>query len=554
MSSSKKIGKKFLSVLSSAALAASCLALVPTAPALAVEAAGESSYIFHDTFESGTDNWSARGSCNAAVSSNATYKGSKALYLSGRTAAWNGGQKSLSTTTFVPGRSYAFSACFANLTGSDPTEFKLTLQYSLNGTASYDKIAQTFANRGEFVQLYNAEYTIPAGASDLVLVVETTEETCDFYVDEIIAAPAGTKIDGPTSKVVISKGPRRGDIDLDGDITVLDLIELKRGMIRGFINKTAETNADIDQSGVIDEDDVSALQSYLVGAITEFPVVNNHLSMKDFTDKVKNTIVEKEPDSANRSKNGVTYGQIQKKSYYSTTCNRQKDVNILLPPNYDPNKQYPVMYIMHGYYEGIDRMLTKGNAEMHTREMIGNAIAEGAAKEMICVFPDVFSSPTLKACTGMDETNNQGYDNFINDLTKDLMPYMEKNYSILTGKDNTAITGFSMGGRESLLIGMKRPDLFGYIGAICPAPGVSGSFNWSSDNQPYFLMITGGSDDTVVYDNPKNYHNNFDKNGVPHIWHYVNGGYHRDNCIRAHLYTFFRIAFQNWGSTQADQR
>lgn len=545
MSSSKKIGKKFLSVLSSAALAASCLALVPTAPALAVEAAGESSYIFHDTFESGTDNWSARGSCNAAVSSNATYKGSKALYLSGRTAAWNGGQKSLSTTTFVPGRSYAFSACFANLTGSDPTEFKLTLQYSLNGTASYDKIAQTFANRGEFVQLYNAEYTIPAGASDLVLVVETTEETCDFYVDEIIAAPAGTKIDGPTSKVVISKGPRRGDIDLDGDITVLDLIELKRGMIRGFINKTAETNADIDQSGVIDEDDVSALQSYLVGAITEFPVVNNHLSMKDFTDKVKNTIVEKEPDSANRSKNGVTYGQIQKKSYYSTTCNRQKDVNILLPPNYDPNKQYPVMYIMHGYYEGIDRMLTKGNAEMHTREMIGNAIAEGAAKEMICVFPDVFSSPTLRACTGMDETNNQAYDNFINDLTKDLMPYMEKNYSILTGKDNTAITGFSMGGRESLLIGMKRPDLFGYIGAICPAPGVSGSFNWSSDNQPYFLMITGGSDDTVVYDNPKNYHNNFDKNGVPHIWHYVNGGYHGDNCIRAHLYNFFRIAFQN---------
>ncbi|WP_294478175.1 alpha/beta hydrolase-fold protein [uncultured Ruminococcus sp.] len=545
MSSSKKLGKKFLSVLSSAALAASCLALVPTAPALAVEAAGESSYIFHDTFESGTDNWSARGSCNAAVSSNATYKGSKALYLSGRTASWNGGQKSLSTTTFVPGRSYAFSACFANLTGSDPTEFKLTLQYSLNGTASYDKIAQTFANRGEFVQLYNAEYTIPAGASDLVLVVETTEETCDFYVDEIIAAPAGTKIDGPTSKVVISKGPRRGDIDLDGDITVLDLIELKRGMIRGFINKTAETNADIDQSGVIDEDDVSALQSYLVGAITEFPVVNNHLSMKDFTDKVKNTIVEKEPDSANRSKSGVTYGQIQKKSYYSTTCNRQKDVNILLPPNYDPNKQYPVMYIMHGYYEGIDRMLTKGNAEMHTREMIGNAIAEGAAKEMICVFPDVFSSPTLRACTGMDETNNQGYDNFINDLTKDLMPYMEKNYSILTGKDNTAITGFSMGGREALLIGMKRPDLFGYIGAICPAPGVSGSFNWSSDNQPYFLMITGGSDDTVVYDNPKNYHNNFDKNGVPHIWHYVNGGYHGDNCIRAHLYNFFRIAFQN---------
>lgn len=553
MSRSKTITKRLLSVLSSAALTASCLAIAPAAPAITVEAAGYAaaynagSYLFHDTFESGTDGWTARGGCTAAVSGNAKYDGLKSLFLSGRTSAWNGGQKSLSTDTFVPGQSYAFSACFTNLTGSNPTEFKLTLQYNLNGDPNYDKIAQETANRGEFVQLYNAEYTIPAGATDLVLVVETTKSTCDFYVDEIIAAPAGTKIDGPVSVVITAEDIRRGDVDFDGEITVADLVKLRRVILEGTDDKFIAQNADVDRSGVIDEADLAALHSYIVGEITEFPVVSvsNHLSMADFTAQVQPTIVEKEPDSANWAKSGVAYGEIQKKSYYSTTCNRQKDVNILLPPNYDPNKQYPVMYILHGYYEGIDRMLTKGNAEMHTREMIGNAIAEGAAKEMICVFPDVFSSPTLKSCTAMDETNNQAYDNFINDLTKDLMPYIENNYSIKTGKDNTAITGFSMGGRESLLIGMKRPDLFGYIGAICPAPGVTGSFNWSADEQPYFLMITAGSDDRTVYDNPKNYHNNFEKNGVPHIWHYVNGGYHGDNCIRAHLYNFFRIAFQN---------
>ncbi len=497
-----------------------------------------SSYIFHDTFENGTDDWSARGGCTAAASSSAKYKGSKSLSLSGRSGAWNGGQKSLSTSAFVPGKSYTFSACFANLEGSDTTEFKLTLQYDLNGETKYDKIAQTYADRGKFVQLYNPSYTIPSGAENLVLVAETTQELCDFYIDEIIAAPTGTKINR-------SAAPVTGDVDLDGNITIKDLIELKKGMIRGINNSAAKYNADIDRSGAVDENDEALLRSYLLGEIKGFPVINTHLSMKDFTAKVQNGIVEKEPDSANSSKNGVAYGEILKKSYYSTTCNRQKDVNILLPPNYDPNKQYPVMYILHGYYEGIDRMLTKGNADMHTREMIGNAIAEGAAKEMICVFPDVFSSPTLRSCTGMDETNNQAYDNFINDLTKDLMPYIAKNFSIKTGKDNTAITGFSMGGRESLLIGMKRPDLFGYIGAICPAPGVSGSFRWIGDDQPYFLMITAGSDDKTVYDNPKNYHSSFEKNGVPHIWHYVNGGYHGDNCIRAHLYNFFRIAFKN---------
>ncbi len=550
MPSSRSKAKRLVSVLSSAALTATCLAFAPVTPAFSgtvdiTAAAYDGSYLFCDTFESGTDDWSARGGCTAAVSSNTRYEGSKSLFLSGRTSAWNGGQKSLSTSTFVPGQSYAFSACYTNLTGSDPTEFKLTLQYKQGSETKYDKIAQAHANRGEFVQLYNAEYTIPAGSSDLVLVVETTSSTCDFYVDEIIAAPAGTVIDGPKSNVVIPRGAFRGDVDMDGKITVRDLIALQKGIMWGISDSYAAENADVDQSGVIDEADFEALRSYIIGEIDEFPVVNTHLSMKDFTEKVQSTIVEKEPDSANQARAGVAYGEIRKKSYYSTTCNRQKDVNILLPPNYDPGKQYPVMYIMHGYYEGIDRMLTKGNADMHTREMLGNAIAEGAAKEMICVFPDVFSSATLRSCTGMNEENNQAYDNFINDLTKDLMPYIEQNYSIKTGKDNTAITGFSMGGREALLIGMKRPDLFGYVGAICPAPGVTGSFKWDSDNSPYFLMITAGSNDQTVYDNPKNYHNSFTSNGVPHIWHYVNGGYHGDNCIRAHLYNFFRIAFQN---------
>jgi glucuronoarabinoxylan endo-1,4-beta-xylanase len=274
-----------------------------------------------------------------------------------------------------------------------------------------------------------------------------------------------------------------------------------------------------------------------------------HLSMKDFTVKVASNIAEKEPDSANQAKGGVTYGEIQNKTYYSNTCKRNKKYNVLLPPNYDSSKKYPVMYILHGYYENPDRMLTKGNAEMHTREMLGNAIAEGAAKEMICVFPDVYSSATQDGCTGMDANNNAAYDNFINQLLNDLMPEIEKNYSVLTGKDNTAITGFSMGGRESLYIGLTQSDKFGYVGAICPAPGVGdvykGNWKFESGKEPYFMMITGGSNDTVVYNNPSDYHNNLEKSGVPHVWHYVNGGYHGDNCIRAHLYNFFRIAFQN---------
>ena len=426
----------------------------------------------------------------------------------------------------------------------------------------------------------------------------------NFYVDNFFAAVDGTVIDGPKGEdtppttnppapsqdlkdILNSKVTKWGDANGDKEVDMSDVVFIMQSLANPDKYKLSDTglfNADVcEAGGGITSNDALEIQKFLLGINTKLPVsysdniktvsapvtttsttttkattvattttttttttvASAHLSMKDFTAKVASSIAEKEPDSANQTKNGVTYGEIQKKSYYSNTCKRNKKYNVLLPPNYDPSKKYPVMYILHGYYENPDRMLTSGNAVMHTREMLGNAIAEGAAKEMICVFPDVYSSATQDAVTGMDDNNNRAYDNFINQLKNDLMPEIEKNYSVLTGKDNTAITGFSMGGRESLLIGMQMSDKIGYIGAICPAPGVSGSFKWDSSNEPYFLMITAGSNDQTVGDNPRSYHNNFEKNGVPHVWHYVNGGYHGDNCIRAHLYNFFRIAFQN---------
>ena len=182
------------------------------------------------------------------------------------------------------------------------------------------------------------------------------------------------------------------------------------------------------------------------------------------------------------------------------------------------------------------------------RALIGNAIASGEAKDMIVVCPDIYSSATQAACSAMDDTNNAAYDNFINDLTKDLMPYIEANYPVKTGRDNTAVTGFSMGGRESLLIGMKRPDLFGYVGAICPAPGVNDVIQPSdfkyTGTEPYLLLLTAGGNDTVVYSTPSGYNDILNDNGVPHIWHYVNGGYHGGNSMSAHLYNFVRWIFK----------
>jgi enterochelin esterase-like enzyme len=567
----------------------------------------DQTYIFKNTFEGKLDGCSDRGGATVALSTDEAYEGESSVYCSDRSASWKGVGKNLNYK-FKAGENYSFSAIVKYNEGAPATKFHLTLQYTgSDGETHYDKIDTKDVAKGEWTQLANTSYKIPEGAKSPLIYVETEGDSDDdtpatnFYVDNFFAAVDGTVIEGPETvvtpptteppvqdlkEILNSKVTKWGDANADGGVDMGDVVLIMQSLANPDKYKLTEPgiyNADVSEAGGgITANDALSIQKYLLTMLTQLPEsysdniktvtapatttttkvttttttsttttttttasIASHLSMKDFTAKVQANIVEKEPDSANQTKNGVTYGEIQKKSYYSNTCKRNKKYNVLLPPNYDPNKKYPVMYILHGYYENPDRMLTSGNAVMHTREMLGNAIAEGAAKEMICVFPDVYSSATQDAVTGMDDNNNRAYDNFINQLKNDLMPEIEKNYSILTGKDNTAITGFSMGGRESLLIGMQMSDKIGYIGAICPAPGVSGSFKWNSSNEPYFLMITAGSNDQTVGDNPRSYHNNFEKNGVPHIWHYVNGGYHGDNCIRAHLYNFFRIAFQN---------
>jgi len=515
----------------------------------------ENGYYFHNTFDSASESWTGRGSAKVAQDKSEHFEGTGSLACTGREASWNGAARTLSSAAFKSGEEYSFSAVVKYNEGPATQKFYLTLQYTADGDVQYDKIAiAEDVPKGEWVQLSNEKYKIPEGATGLQMYVETDSDEYDFYVDEVIGAVSGTKIDGPKAASVIL-----GDLSGNGRIDGFDVALARKAVLGKLDDAAAMRAADVDKNGKVEAADLVQISQFVLGKFTEFkktadviiddPIViddpvTETRTMAEYTAAVKSKIVEKDPDSSHQEKAGVQYGTIKSGTYHSTTCNRDKKYNILLPAGYDESKKYPVCYIMHGYYENQDRMIIKGNGTMYTRQIIGNAIAEGAAKDMICVFPDIFSSPTLAACTGMDETNNQGYDNFINDLTKDLMPFIEKTYSVKTGKENTAITGFSMGGRESLLIGMKRPDLFGYIGAICPAPGVTGAFKWDSGKEPYFLMITGGSNDTVVYNNPSDYHNNFEKNGVPHIWHYVNGGYHGDNSIHAHIYNFVRCIFQ----------
>ncbi|MCD7785041.1 MAG: esterase family protein [Oscillospiraceae bacterium] len=260
-------------------------------------------------------------------------------------------------------------------------------------------------------------------------------------------------------------------------------------------------------------------------------------------------LVEREPSDSTETISGIQYGTFEKLTIYSDVCNRNKKFNVLLPAGYSEDKEYPVLYALHGYWGNEDSLLDAGDASLKLQQIIGSAIADGEAEEMIVVFPNIYASDSQDTCDGLNAKNNAFYDNFINMLVDEIMPYIEENYSIKTGRDYTAITGFSMGGRESLYIGFTRPDLFGYVGAICPAPGLTDDLIDAEDmifedESPYLLLISAGSDDTVVYSTPETYHNILEENGVTHLWNYAKDGYHGGNVIRPHIYNFVRAIFK----------
>jgi len=162
---------------------------------------GEGGYYMKDTFESGTGNWAARGTATVAKESSNVCEGSGALSISSRSEAWCGAGVKLDTATYVPGNAYSFNcAVMQNATSS--ADFKLSLEYvDSSGSKKYADIAKGSGNSGQWVKLSNTSYTIPAGASDLLLYVETESGTVDFYLDS-----ASVKKDGMTEDINVSGG------------------------------------------------------------------------------------------------------------------------------------------------------------------------------------------------------------------------------------------------------------------------------------------------------------------------------------------------------------
>ncbi len=528
-----------------------------------------SGYYYNDTFEKGVGEWSGRGSASVEASGGT-------LAVTGRTESWNGAITYLDPAAFRAGETYSFGAdVMQNETSSE--DFKLTLQCTLDGEEQYLTVAEGKGSKGEWVTLSNSAYTIPEGALNCYLYVETVDTTTNFFVDNAAGALKGVITDnGGTPPSTL--GGTVGDLNGDSTIDVFDLILEREAIVNTFAGSATNKAADIDGNGTVNVNDLVLLSKFLLGQIDKFPQVTTtkppvtttttkkpevittttkapsggNVDGAAYMDSLRNSITANVPSNiTSNSNNGCKEEKI---SYYSSIAKKNKNAVVILPPNYSTSKKYPVVYVNHGIFGSENDMVG------YCKSIGGNLMAAGEAEEMILVSCAMYTSATSDQCMGMTAEECAKYDAFREDLIECLMPYMEEHYSVATGRENTGICGFSMGGRESLYIGITRPQYFGYIGAASPAPGItpaSDMFMTHPGNMqpsefkvqdhtydPYFLMITGGTNDTVVGTFPKQYHEMLTTNGQPHIWQEIQGGGHDASCVNPLMYNFLKNAFK----------
>ena len=158
----------------------------------------------------------------------------------------------------------------------------------------------------------------------------------------------------------------------------------------------------------------------------------------------------------------ISHGNITQVRFYSPSLGKMQVANVYLPNGYGKlvkgkQERYPVLYLQHGWGENETSWPVQG----HTGEIMDNLIADGKIKPFIVVMAygltNDFKFGTIGKFTAEE---------FEKVLVDELVPFIDKNFLTKADKWNRAMAGLSMGGMETKLITLRRPEAFGYWGLL----------------------------------------------------------------------------------------
>ncbi|MBR6881902.1 MAG: esterase family protein [Bacteroidales bacterium] len=147
-------------------------------------------------------------------------------------------------------------------------------------------------------------------------------------------------------------------------------------------------------------------------------------------------------------------GKVVTDSLQSRILSAPVKFNVYLPDSFGKSdKQYPVVYLLHGLSDDYDSWATKGNMQIVVDELIGT----GEACEMVIVMPNAGGPDIHHTWNGYFNMPGWSYEDF---FFQEFLPAVEAKYRIVGDKGHRAVMGLSMGGGGSTVYAQRHPDLF----------------------------------------------------------------------------------------------
>jgi enterochelin esterase-like enzyme len=258
------------------------------------------------------------------------------------------------------------------------------------------------------------------------------------------------------------------------------------------------------------------------------------------------------PVGFNTRRDNIAHGELTTVPYDSKTLGTRRQMLVYTPVGYSTDRKYPVLYLLHGI-GGNDR---EWQRTCHADNVLDNLTADGKIQPMIVVFPHGNASVTVDTNgvargAGTGGGRGGGYDSwgkpFENDLISDIIPCIESRYSVYSDREHRALAGLSMGGGQSLNVGLAHLETFAWVGGFSSAPNTRSPAELVPDpvaakEKLKLLWLACGNKDGLIRIS-QGVHNYLKEKGVPHVWH-VDSNAHDGTEWANNLYLFAQHIFK----------
>lgn len=230
----------------------------------------------------------------------------------------------------------------------------------------------------------------------------------------------------------------------------------------------------------------------------------------------------------------VPHGVVESVAYKSKALETDRKMMVYTPPGYERSTaKYPVLYLLHG--AGSDETSWTARGQAHV--ILDNLIADGKLKPLIVVMPFGFAVQRAAGARGDGAENKMQREGFTQDFLQDVIPTIDVRYRVIADRDHRAIAGLSLGGAQSLAIGLSHVELFSRVAGFSSAMGAAnnpatGGVDFEQvladgariNSQLKLLWVGCGTEDTL-FDSNRAFSEQLSKHKVEHTFR-VTGGAH----------------------------